>query len=97
MSPHTCITFLLKPTKRYKKKKEGVLSKWDNKVDEWHMKTKCPKQHVNFPRKKDHWYTPHFNIKFHRKYGWQSPKNPLAHPKCVSHSNQSATLRNFYA
>jgi hypothetical protein len=49
------------------------------------MRTKCPKQLGHFPREKDHEYVPHPEIKPHPKNAWQSLKNPLAHPKCVSH------------
>jgi hypothetical protein len=57
----------------------------NKEVDEPHMKTKCPKQFGHLLRKRDHRYAPRFKIKPHQKNVWQSPKNPLAHPKCVSH------------
>jgi hypothetical protein len=47
------------------------------------MRTKCPKQPGHFPGKEDHRYTPCLEIKPHLKNVWQSPKNPLAHPKCI--------------
>jgi hypothetical protein len=49
------------------------------------MMTKCPKQPKHLPREENHKYAPHFNIKHHPKNAWQSPENPLAHPKCVNH------------
>ncbi len=50
-----------------------------------HMKTKCPKQPGHLPKEENHWYAPCPEIKPHLKNVWQSPKNPLAHLKCVSH------------
>jgi hypothetical protein len=67
MSPHTCIIFLLKPTKRNKKEEEGVVSMWDKEIDDLHMKTKCPKQHGRLSKKEDHLYVPRFEIKPHPK------------------------------
>jgi hypothetical protein len=55
------------------------------KVDELHMRTKCPKELGRFPRKKDHQYAPRPKIKLHPKNAWQSFENPLAHPKCINH------------
>jgi hypothetical protein len=49
------------------------------------MRTKCPKQLEHLAREKIHQYAPRFKIKPHSKDAWQSPKNPLAHPKCVNH------------
>jgi hypothetical protein len=45
------------------------------------MKTKCPKQHGNLLKKEHHQYAPCPEIKHYPKNVWQSPKNPLAHPK----------------
>jgi hypothetical protein len=42
MSPHICIILLLKLAKKDGKEEEIGMSKWNKKVDEWHMKTKCP-------------------------------------------------------
>jgi hypothetical protein len=49
------------------------------------MKKKCPKKLGSFPKKEDHQYAPCPKIKPHPKNVWQSPKNPLAHPKCEGH------------
>jgi hypothetical protein len=83
MSPHTYITFPLKLTTR--NKKEEVLSMSNKKVNELHMKTKCPKQLGHLLKEEDFLYAPHFEIKPHPKNVWQNPKNQLAHTKCVSH------------
>ncbi len=66
-------------------KKKDVLFVWNKKVNKLHMKTKCPKQPGHLLGKKNHRYAPCFEIKLHSKNVWQSPKNPLAHLKCVSH------------
>jgi hypothetical protein len=67
---HIVPTYLQNSPKKKKKKKKEVLFEWDMKVDEWHMKTKYPKE-------EDHWYAPHPKIKPHPKNVWQSLKNPL--------------------
>jgi hypothetical protein len=85
MSPHTCIIFLLKPTKKIKRKKKKVLFVWSKKVDDLYMRTKCPKQHEHLPRKKDRQYAPHLKIKPHPKNTLPSLDNPLAHLKCINH------------
>jgi hypothetical protein len=36
-------------------------------------------------RERDHQYVPRPKIKPYPKNVWQSPENPLAHPKCVNH------------
>jgi hypothetical protein len=69
---------------------------WNKKVDELHMKTKCPKQHGRFPGKEDHWYAPRPKIKPHLKNVWQSPKNPLRRPNPQAIYDQSANLKNIY-
>jgi hypothetical protein len=95
MSPHTYITVLLKFVERNKKEKKKVISKWGKKVDKRHMMTKCPKQLVCLPRDEDHWYAPHFEIKFHPKNVQQCPKNPLAHQKYVSHMWPKCSFEEF--
>jgi hypothetical protein len=57
----------------------------NKKVDEIHMKTKCPKQLGCLPRKEDYSYAPCPEIKPHPKNVWLNLKSPLAHPKYVSH------------
>ncbi len=54
---------------------------WDKKVDELHMKTKCPKQLGCLLGEKDCRYVPCLEIKFHPNNVWQNLKNPLTHPK----------------
>jgi hypothetical protein len=71
--------------KNVRMKKKEVFFMWDKKVNKLHMKTKCLKKMKCIPRKEDHWYVPCFEIKPHPKYVLQSPKNPLAHPKCKGH------------
>jgi hypothetical protein len=71
MAPQTCINFLSKPTKTKKKKKKkeekNVLSEWNKKVNEWHMKTKCPMQPRHFPKEEDNRYAPHLEKNFIQK------------------------------
>jgi hypothetical protein len=68
-----------------RQEKKGILFTWDKKVDKLHMKLECPKQLKCLPREEDHQYVPCLEIKLHLKNAWQSFKNPLAHPKHVSH------------
>ncbi len=49
------------------------------------MKTKCPKQLGHLVGEEDHQYGSHYEIKPHPKNVWQSPENPLTHPKCELH------------
>jgi hypothetical protein len=63
MSPHTCIIFPSKPTKKDKRKKKEILSMQNKKVNELHMKTKCPKQLGHLLGEEDHCYVPHPKIK----------------------------------
>jgi hypothetical protein len=49
------------------------------------MKKKCPKQPGHLSGEEDHQHAPCPKIKPHPENAWQSPENPLAHPKCVSH------------
>jgi hypothetical protein len=67
----------------------------NKKVDKLHMKTKCPKQLGDLPRKEDHQYAPHFEIKPRPKNAWPSLENPLTHPKCVNHMRPKCNLKEF--
>jgi hypothetical protein len=55
------------------------------KVDELHMKTKCPNQVGRFLGEENHRYAPPFEIKPHPKNVWQSLENPLVYLKCINH------------
>jgi hypothetical protein len=79
------IIFLSKLTKRDKKKEKGILFMWNKKVDEVHMKTKCPKQLWHLFKKEDHQYVPCLELKPHAKNVLQSFENPLIDPKCVNY------------
>jgi hypothetical protein len=83
---------MLKPAKKDRKE---VLSVRDKKVDELHMRTKCPKQPRDFLGKEDHQYAPCLEIKPRPKNAWPSLENPLAHPKCVNHMRPKCNLKEF--
>jgi hypothetical protein len=86
MSPHIYITFLLKLAKKRQERRRRRYCPCEiKKVDELHIRTKCPKQHGRLPREEDHQRVPLLEIKIHPKNVWQSFENPLAHPKCVNH------------
>jgi hypothetical protein len=54
MSPHTSIILLLKPVKKNRKDKKKGSVHVNKKVDELHMKTKCPKQLGRFLGEENH-------------------------------------------
>jgi len=69
---------------------------WNKKIDELHMRTKCPKQLGHLPGNENHPYVPRLKIKHHLKSAKQSLENPLTHPKCVNHLWPKCNHKKFF-